>query len=143
MYGAAVGGPPSGFDRQLRVAALRSVVAQIIRVEGGAELAERACVKFRIDDPVDPREGFLLRVDGTLLAFENRCPHWEVDLDLGLGDPYLTDLDRIFCRNHAAVFDPATGRCESGPPLGRSIRRFPVTVQDRDAFVEITHLEVS
>jgi nitrite reductase/ring-hydroxylating ferredoxin subunit len=142
MYGAAQARPPSRFDLRLVPTTLGSVVAQIIRVEGGAALAERACVKFRIDDPVDPREGFLLRVDGTLLAFENRCPHWEVDLDLGLGDPYLADLDRIFCRNHAAVFDPATGRCESGPPLGRSIRQFPVTIRGSDVFVEIAPFEV-
>jgi nitrite reductase/ring-hydroxylating ferredoxin subunit len=117
-------------------------VAETIRVHGGAELAERGCLKFRIDDPADPREGFLLRVDGVLLAFENRCPHWEVDLDLGLGDPYLADMDRIFCRNHAAVFDPATGRCESGPPLGRSIRQYPVTIRDGEVYVELEPFEV-
>lgn len=99
-------------------------------------------MKFSIADPADPREGFLLRIDGALRAFENRCPHWEVDLDLGLGDPYLRDLDRIFCRNHAAVFDPCTGRCESGPPLGRSIRQFPVAIDGDDAVITLEPFEV-
>lgn len=116
-------------------------VAPKLRIEGGATLGERACLKFRIDDPADPREGFLVRIDGELRAFENRCPHWEVDLDLGLGDPYLADLDRIFCRNHAAIFDPRTGRCESGPPLGRSIRQFPIVVEGGEVYVILDPFE--
>jgi len=108
-----------------------------ITIRGGALLEERGSQKFAIADPDDPREGFILRFEGELRAFENRCPHWEVDLDLGMGDPYLDDLEKIFCRNHAAIFDPLTGVCESGPCLGRAIRRYPIRIDGEDLIVTL------
>lgn len=112
-----------------------------IAIAGGALIAERSSQKFTIDDEGDPREGFILKFNGELRAFENRCPHWEVDLDLGMGDPYLDDLEKIFCRNHAAIFDPLTGACESGPPLGRSIRRYPIRIEGDDLIVTLAPMD--
>ena len=35
-------------------------------------------------------QGFILRVNDQLFAYVNRCPHWNVDLDLGDGPATYT-----------------------------------------------------
>ncbi|NLE47334.1 MAG: Rieske (2Fe-2S) protein [Sandaracinaceae bacterium] len=124
-------------DRRTMSGDDKTLAPPTVTIAGGALLEERASRKFSIDDERDPREGFILRYAGELRAFENRCPHWQVDLDLGMGEPYLDDLQKIFCRNHAAIFDPLTGVCESGPCLGRSIRRYPIRIEGEDLIVTL------
>ena len=108
-----------------------------VRVPGGAALAVGACRSFAFTEAGYPALGFLLRHGERLLAYRNRCPHWGVDLDLGAGDPYVADLDRILCRNHGALFLPDSGLCEWGPCAGRSLQAFHAEVDGDDVWVRI------
>jgi len=82
-------------------------------------------------------EGFVLRRGGKLLAFQNECPHWSVELDLGDGHFYDAALDRIYCKNHGALFLLPDGVCETGPCLGRALTSFPVHTDGEDAVVQV------
>jgi nitrite reductase/ring-hydroxylating ferredoxin subunit len=65
-----------------------------------------------------------------------------VDLDLGFGDFYAADLDRIVCKNHGALFHPQTGQCTAGPCAGMFLERFEVTLEGDDALVDVSGVEL-
>jgi nitrite reductase/ring-hydroxylating ferredoxin subunit len=83
-------------------------------------------------------EGFLLAHASGLFAYVNRCPHWAVDLDLGDGRFYAEDVDRIFCKNHGALFRVQDGMCDHGPCLGRALDPFVVELEGDDAWLTLS-----
>jgi len=107
-----------------------------VRVPGALDLAEGQTRAFSLLLAGREREAFLLRHQGQLHCYLNECPHWAIELDLGDGHFYDEKLDRIYCKNHGALFFPATGECETGPCLGRSLVRLELRLADGDALVE-------
>jgi nitrite reductase/ring-hydroxylating ferredoxin subunit len=80
-----------------------------------------------------PARAFVLRFDGTLRAYINRCVHVPTEMDWLPGE--FLDIDKrwILCSIHGAAYEPADGRCVGGP-CGRG-RLTPVAVQERDGQV--------
>jgi nitrite reductase/ring-hydroxylating ferredoxin subunit len=111
-----------------------------IRVPDAASLAEGDARTFTFSRAGKSYEGFLLRHRLGFFAYANACPHWNVDLDLGFGDFYDRELDRIFCRNHGALFHPDTGLCSAGPCAGLYLEKFELRWDGPDAVVEIVPL---
>jgi nitrite reductase/ring-hydroxylating ferredoxin subunit len=107
-----------------------------VRIPDARALAEGDAKTFAYERAGKTYEGFLLRHRLGFFAYANACPHWNVDLDLGFGDFYDRDLDRVFCRNHGALFEPHTGLCEAGPCAGLYLEQFPVGWDGDDALVE-------
>jgi nitrite reductase/ring-hydroxylating ferredoxin subunit len=107
-------------------------------VPGGATLAEGESKAFTYERAGKTLEGFLLHHASGFFAYANVCPHWFVDLDLGFGDFYAADLDRIICKNHGALFMPQTGECTAGPCAGMSLERFEVSLEGEDAVVDVS-----
>ena len=71
---------------------------------------------------------FVAKVGLDILGYVNTCPH--VRLPLNLREDAFFDVTRsfLFCANHGAHFDPASGLCLRGPCKGLSLQRFPVMV---------------
>jgi len=113
-----------------------------VRVSGGAALAEGESRAFTYERGGKSLEGFLLHHASGFFAYANVCPHWYVDLDLGFGDFYAADLDRIICKNHGALFMPQTGECTAGPCAGMSLERFEVTFEGEDAVIDVSPTEL-
>jgi len=109
-----------------------------VRIVGGATLAEGESKAFSYERAGKTLEGFLLHHTSGFFAYANVCPHWYVDLDLGFGDFYAADLDRIICKNHGALFMPQTGECTAGPCAGMSLERFEVALEGEDAVVDVS-----
>ena len=97
------------------------------RVAAVEEIAEGAAIGVEVGDT---RIG-ICRVDGTLYAFENICPHAYALLSDG-----FVEGDEIECPLHAARFEVTTGRCTS-PPADRDLVTFPVKVEGDDVLVQI------
>ncbi len=95
--------------------------------------------RYRRDGFVE--QGFVLRRADGFVAFANRCPHWNVDLDLGDEHFYDPRVDRILCKNHGATFLPADGTCDAGPCRGKQLERFVVTSAGEGLIVEIPDAE--
>ena len=112
-------------------------VPLLIRVSGVStlEIGQSRTFHFRRDGMAE--EGFVVRVPSGLVAYLNRCPHWYVDLDLGDGRFYDAELDRIYCKNHGALFVPDTGECDSGPCAFDSLEKFAVALEGDDALVTV------
>ncbi len=107
-----------------------------VRVPGAARLEEGQTRVFDLVDDKHKRNGFVIRYEGSLLAYLNECPHWSVDLDLGGEDFFDRAIQRVYCKNHGALFVLPSGECETGPCLGRALTRYEVRVEGEDAIVQ-------
>lgn len=113
---------------------------QSVRVVGAASLQPGEARTFAFTRAGKSYEGFLLCHRLGFFAYANACPHWNVDLDLGFGDFYDPELDRLFCRNHGALFEPESGLCTAGPCAGLHLERFEVSWDGEDALVAVATL---
>jgi nitrite reductase/ring-hydroxylating ferredoxin subunit len=74
--------------------------------------------------------GFVVRKDGRVTGYVDRCPHAGFPLANVL-DQYLTrDGALIICSWHGALFRPEDGRCVGGPCAGAGLTPWPVEVAD-------------
>ena len=74
--------------------------------------------------------GFVVRKDGQMAGYVDRCPHAGLPLAQKLDD-YLTPAgDLIACSWHGALFDIDTGACVGGPCAGAALRPWPVALID-------------
>ncbi len=62
-----------------------------------------------------PARAFVVRFDGVLRAYMNRCLHVPVEMDWQPGQFFDSDKRFIICSIHGATYDPADGRCVGGP----------------------------
>ena len=92
--------------------------------------------EFGVEEQV--LQGFVLRHGAGLFAYLNRCPHWSVDLDMGDGRFYAADVDRIYCKNHGALFRVQDGVCDYGPCLGRALTRLVLELDGEDGWITRT-----
>ncbi len=77
-----------------------------------------------------PLRLFVVRKEGILAAYRNRCPHTGAPLEW-LPDQFL-DLDNSFiqCAIHGALFRPEDGYCLRGPCVGQSLEPLVLEVVD-------------
>jgi nitrite reductase/ring-hydroxylating ferredoxin subunit len=108
-----------------------------LRIAGALRLANGESTRFAFERGGERLEGFLLRHASGYFAYLNRCPHWAVDLDLGDGRFYAPEVDRIYCKNHGALFRVADGLCDHGPCLGEALESFAVELDGDDAWVTL------
>ena len=74
--------------------------------------------------------GFVVRKNGAVAGYVDRCPHMGLPLAQQL-DAYLTpDRGLIACSWHAALFRIEDGACVGGPCGGARLTPWPVTVVD-------------
>jgi len=74
----------------------------------------------------------LVRIDGTVHAFDDVCTHEYASLSQG-----FLEGGEIECPLHGARFDVVTGRCLA-PPAERDLRVFPVRIEGGDVYVGVT-----
>jgi nitrite reductase/ring-hydroxylating ferredoxin subunit len=94
------------------------------------ELAPGRTKKFTLRCVGREVEGFVLNHDGTFYAYVNRCCHIPMTMDW-VENQFLTeDAAFIQCATHGALYEPASGACVAGPPLGQCLTPIPLTVAD-------------
>ena len=98
------------------------------------DLAERGrALVWEVLANGQPARAFVLRFDGVLRAFLNRCVHVPAEMDWQPGEFLDSDRRWIVCSIHGASYDPADGRCVGGP-CGRG-RLTPLEVGEADGQV--------
>ena len=95
-------------------------------------------LRFRIGEDDSGIAGFLVRYGDDFRAYRNRCAHLRLELDLNPGLFFDIDERFLLCSTHAALFDPADGRCVAGPcagrflePLAMRVNAGTITVEER------------
>lgn len=90
--------------------------AAAVPICAAGSLAERGrAVVFDVLLWGQPARAFVLRHDGVLRGYINRCAHVPVEMDWQPG--HFLDMDKqfILCSIHGASYEPAGGRCVGGP----------------------------
>jgi nitrite reductase/ring-hydroxylating ferredoxin subunit len=97
-------------------------------------LAERGAAHvFDVLHFREPARAFVLRYDGRVVAWLNRCLHVPTEMDWQIGEFLDADREFIICSTHGAMYEPLSGRCAGGP-CGRG-RLTPIDVFERDGQV--------
>ena len=81
----------------------------------------------------EPARAFVLRFDGRLVAYLNRCLHVPTEMDWQPGEFLDSGKEYILCATHGAAYEPKTGRCAGGP-CGRG-RLTVIDIEERDGQV--------
>ena len=100
-------------------------------------------MKLKIANPEDLEEGqarsfrlvmggryvgcFLVRFQGKLLAYRNKCRHLPISLDYDDARFFDSEKRYLVCQTHGALYQPDTGLCVEGPCRGESL--FPVSLE--------------
>jgi nitrite reductase/ring-hydroxylating ferredoxin subunit len=86
--------------------------------------------KFVLSRAGQELEAFVVNHRGNVVAYVNRCCHIPMTMDWVDNQFLSDDGDHILCATHGALYDPATGLCIAGPPLGRCLTTVPVELRD-------------
>ncbi len=88
------------------------------------------------DEPMSVRIGDhtigVFRIDGSLYAIEDICPHAFALLSQG-----FVDGEEVECPLHEAVFHIPTGRCLKAP-ADRDVKTYPVKVEGDEILVNVS-----
>ena len=104
------------------------------RLCGSADLAERGtALVFDVLHFRQPARAFVLRFDGQVVAYLNRCVHVPAEMDWQPGEFLDSGKEYILCSIHGAAYQPRDGHCVGGP-CGRG-RLTPLRVEERDGQV--------
>ena len=75
---------------------------------------------------------FIVRYDGQVRAYLNRCAHRAMELDWTPGRFFDGEGLLLVCSTHGAVYAPDTGECRGGPCTGALAQ---LEVEERDGCV--------
>ena len=101
------------------------------------ELPEGSSRGFSVETGSGYQEVFLVRKNGRLFAYRNRCPHTGGPLDW-VPDQFLNlDGDLIECATHDALFRIDDGSCVAGPCAGTALSPVSVAISDDEVLLEL------
>ncbi len=90
-------------------------------------------VDHRIDETLP---AFVIRFDGQVHAYLNRCAHVAMEMDWQPGEFFTNDKTAIICASHDAQYLPDTGECISGPcPSGARLIKLNIEEKDGKIFL--------
>ncbi len=94
------------------------------------EITEPGTREFSVGEGEWPLRGFVVRYQGQLRAYVNSCPHLGVPLNYQPNEFFAPHEPLLQCSVHGALFVPHTGRCVSGPCIGRRLRELKIETID-------------
>jgi nitrite reductase/ring-hydroxylating ferredoxin subunit len=107
---------------------------QPVRLCDAAELLERGRAHtFDVLHFREPATAFVLRFEGRVVAYLNRCAHVPTEMDWQAGEFLDSDKRFIICAIHGAAYDPLDGRCVTGMCGRRGLTS--LQVQEREGQV--------
>jgi nitrite reductase/ring-hydroxylating ferredoxin subunit len=90
-------------------------------------------VRFPLTVSGEDGTGFVVRYEGVVHAYLNRCAHVPIELDWNKGDFFESSGLYLMCSTHGAIYMPDSGKCAGGPCRGGRLR--PINVFEKDSQV--------
>lgn len=112
------------------VADARLICAAGDLLDGGAG------VRFSVMRHGRDEPAFVVRFQGRVFAYYNRCAHVPVELDWQPGAFFDDSRLYLICATHGALYAPESGHCLGGRCNGKGL--LPIPVEERDGFVYFT-----
>lgn len=100
-----------------------------LKICDAAALEEGGAMAFSYPSAHATRSGLVVRFQGRIHAYENRCQHLPLPMDYGDGRFLTPDGQHLICRNHGALYDPSNGLCVHGPCLGAALTPLHIQVE--------------
>jgi nitrite reductase/ring-hydroxylating ferredoxin subunit len=91
-------------------------------------------VRFPVTAAGEDGSGFVVRYDGKVYAYLNRCAHVPIELDWNEGEFFESSGLYLMCSTHGALYVPETGRCAGGPCRGGRLRPIAAFEEDGKVF---------
>lgn len=89
-----------------------------------AELADAGkAVRFEVEYFGAPAAAFVIRFEGAVVGYLNRCGHLAMELDWREGEVFDREGRNLICSTHGASYAPDSGRCLGGPCGGTPLLR--------------------
>jgi nitrite reductase/ring-hydroxylating ferredoxin subunit len=104
------------------------ICASAVLEEGGKG------IRFPVTAGGDDGSGFVIRYDGNVFGYLNRCAHVPIELDWNEGEFFESSGLYLMCSTHGALYTPDSGRCAGGPCRGGRLRPIAVFEQDDQVF---------
>ena len=86
-------------------------------------------VRFEVGYFGEKAPAFVVRYQGSVQGYLNRCAHVEMELDWQEGVFFDSDGRDLICATHGATYEAKTGRCIGGPCGGNPLVK--VRVEER------------
>jgi nitrite reductase/ring-hydroxylating ferredoxin subunit len=94
--------------------------ARLIAVADAAALVDGGeALRFNVLVDGQPCSAFVVRYQGRVYGYLNRCSHVAMELDWLPGAVFDSDGRYLMCATHGALYEPDSGQCAGGPCLGR------------------------
>lgn len=95
-------------------------------------------VRFIVEPPNESRSApaFMIRHQGKIYAYLNRCAHIGVELDWIEGEFFDDSGLYLICSTHGATYEPHTGFCVGGPCKGKSLQRLEIEERGGNIFLK-------
>jgi len=102
-----------------------------------AQVEERGKgVRFTIERNGEALPAFLIRYNGAVYGYVNRCAHVGIELDLAEGEFFDFSGLYLICSTHGATYQAKSGGCVRGPCSGRGgLARVAVEESDGKIFL--------
>ncbi len=91
--------------------------------------------RFEVDWLGRREAAFVVRFNGSVFAYLNRCGHVPAELDWNAGEFFDQARLYLICATHGALYDPVTGVCLSGRCAGRGLEALHVTEHGGNVFL--------
>jgi nitrite reductase/ring-hydroxylating ferredoxin subunit len=99
-----------------------------VRVGSSADLIDSGHgLRFAVHAYGADTTGFVIRHNGTVYGYLNRCAHVPIELDWAEGEFFESSKLYIMCQTHGAIYTPDTGVCAGGPCKGGRLRPLAVS----------------
>jgi nitrite reductase/ring-hydroxylating ferredoxin subunit len=82
-------------------------------------------------------EALLVKTLDTVKAYQNACPHWEVEMNWKPDEFLNPEQTHISCAIHGALFRIDDGLCIFGPCVRQKLKPIPVQVLDGAVYLSI------
>ena len=79
----------------------------------------------------------VVRREGQVYAYQNRCPHRGIPLEWQPDSFLDTSASLIQCATHGALFLVETGECIAGPCAGQSLKALPGREDEQGLWVQL------
>lgn len=105
-------------------------------------MTQKLCHMNDLDDPdsrgfeLEQDDGeefllFLVKKDGQVYGYKNKCPHAGVNLEWQPNQFLDLEKSMIQCSMHGALFQIESGRCVSGPCNGDYLDSIDLDIDDK------------
>lgn len=95
------------------------------------EISEGLAKGFLIGE----RNIFAIKKNDIIFAYENKCPHLNIELEW-LEDQFLdSEKNFIICSTHGALFKIEDGLCISGPCEGQTLTPIEIKVDSGKVYI--------